>query len=89
VRQALRGEDGRLTVVAQGCKLNVKNASLILANTSHADSVSTAKVAVQTGLRTVRLIVTKDLDSGLRCRRAPESLGLTLVIPKSLANLLS
>jgi hypothetical protein len=75
--------------MAQGSKLNVKNASLILANTADADSVSTAKVTVQTGLRTIRLIVAKDLDSRLRCRRAPEGLSLTLVISESLANLLS
>lgn len=73
--------------MAQGCKLNVKNASLVLANTADANSISTAKVAVQTGLRTVRLIIAKDLDSGLGCRRASESLSLTLVIPKSLAYL--
>ena len=56
-----------LTVMTQRSELDVKDTSLILTHTANANCVATTKVAVEAGLRTVRLVVAKDLDGGLRC----------------------
>lgn len=76
-----------LTVVAQGSKLNVKDTSLILAHTANADSVTTAEVTIETGLRPVRLVIAKDLDGGLGGRGAAQGLGFALVVAEGLTDL--
>ena len=80
----VRGE--ALTVVAQGGKLEIKDAALVLAHAADADGVAVAEIAVQARLRPVLLV--KDLDGRVRRRRAAELLGLGRVAAERVLALL-
>lgn len=73
--------------MAQGSKLDVKDASLILAHTADADGVAAAEVTVEAGLRPVGLVIAKDLDGGLGGRGAAQGLGLAGVPAEGVADL--
>lgn len=60
--------------MAQGDKLDVKDAALVLAHAADADGVTPAELAVEAGLGPVGGV--KDLDGGLRGAGAAEGLGL-------------
>lgn len=74
------GIKGKLTVVAQRNKLQVKEPAVVGPHPAHADGVSPAQVAIQTGLRPVILV--KHLDGRVRRRRAPKLLRLGDVRPQ-------
>ena len=75
-----------LTVMAESNKLDVKDARLVFTNTTHADGVALAQVAVETGLWPVVLV--KHHDGGLRGRRAAQGLRLRGVLSQRLLDLL-
>ena len=54
-------------VVAEGCELQVEDAAVVCADTPNTDGVAIAKVAVQSRLRAVWLVVVEDYDGVLWC----------------------
>ena len=76
----------QLTVVAQGNKLDIKDAAVVLSDPTNADSVSLAEITVKTGLGPVGLV--KDLDRGLGGRGASQILSIRNVAAQGVFDLL-
>lgn len=68
--------------MAQGNKLEIKDAGIVLAHSANADSVATAQITIESRLGSIVLV--KDLDGGLRSRGAPQGLSLAGVVAKGL-----
>lgn len=73
------------TVVAQGNKLDIKDTTVVLPDTTHADSVTLRELAVQSGLRPIGLV--EHLDGWLRSRGASQPLCLGDIFPHGLLHL--
>lgn len=67
--------------MAQGNKLQIKDTALVSTHSTHADSVSSAQIAIQSRLRPVVLI--EDLDGRVGRRGASQLLGLGDVCAES------
>lgn len=72
--------------MAQGNKLDIKDAALVLSDATNADSVSLAEITVKTGLGPVGLV--KDLDRGFRGRGTSQLLGIRNIAAHGLLDLL-
>lgn len=72
--------------MAESNKLEIKDATLVLTHTSHANSVPIAQISIESRLRTIILI--KDLDTRLRSRGTAQRLSLALVVPQGSLDIL-
>lgn len=66
--------------MAESNKLEIKDATLVLAHTTNANSIAVAQISIESRLRTIILI--KDLDARLGGRGTTQRLRLALVVPQ-------